>query len=119
MSSEKQNLGKSGQRIAKNFLIRKKYKILTQNWHSRFGEIDIIAIDGMDLIFIEVKTRTNTLMGSGVEAVTKSKIRKMVITAKCFIQKNTIDYEGFRIEVVEVSFHQNKARIRHYRDVQI
>ena len=67
--------GKYGEELAAEFLIKSGYKIIDKNYKfSRYGEIDIIALEKDTLCFIEVKTRTNNNFGSGLEAVTKEKL---------------------------------------------
>ena len=119
MSTQKQNTGYRGEEVARCYLIRKQYKILVQNWHSRFGEVDIIAQKNGRLVFIEVKTRRSYSKGYGVEAVTKKKLRKISIAGIDFIHKRCPDCAGFCIEVIEISYYGNRARLRHYKDVQI
>lgn len=62
------------------------YEILARNFHSRFGEVDIIAQKGGIIAFIEVKTRKTGSMVPGIEAVTRSKQRKIIATAICYMR---------------------------------
>ena len=59
------NLGKLGEKIAEKYLIKNKYTIIEKNFYSKQGEIDIIAEekDTREIVFIEVKTRTNSKYG--------------------------------------------------------
>lgn len=59
--------------------------ILERNYHSRFGEIDIIAEDGVCLLFVEVKTRTEGGMTEPFEAITPQKQQKIILTAGNYI----------------------------------
>ena len=68
------SIGKNGEEIAKNYLIKNGYKIIDTNVRfSRFCEIDIIALDKKTLVFVEVKTRKTDICGHPFEAITKSK----------------------------------------------
>ena len=80
--------GTLGEKYAAGFLQRKGFHILRRNFHSRFGEIDIIAEDGKHILFVEVKTRREKSMVDPFEAVTRSKQRKIIKTAMCYLQKN-------------------------------
>lgn len=72
------DLGTKGEREAEKILKGAGYKIVERNFTSTFGEIDLIATDGETLVFIEVKTRTNSAFGTGSEAVDARKQRRIV-----------------------------------------
>lgn len=80
--------GVLGENYAADFLKDTGYSIIGRNYHSRFGEIDIIAEDGKYIIFAEVKTRSAESMVNPFEAVTRSKQKKIIKTAMCYLQKN-------------------------------
>lgn len=69
MRNLRQLLGQRGERHAAKYLKQKGYKVVTANYRCKYGEIDIIAKDADILIFIEVKTRTNTNFGGPAAAV--------------------------------------------------
>ena len=72
------SIGKNGEEIARNYLIKQGYKILEMNKRfSRFCEIDIIALDKNTLVFCEVKTRKTNICGQPLEAITKSKYQNI------------------------------------------
>ena len=79
-------LGKSGEDEAVRYLKDINYEILERNWRSAKGEIDIIAlhrVNGVaEVVFVEVKTRTNTLFGDPFEAITPEKYRRMYLLAR-------------------------------------
>jgi putative endonuclease len=77
-------LGIRGEREAEKALKKAGYRIVERNFRSSFGEIDIIAMDGDVLAFIEVKTRSNSAYGGPKEAVDRRKQGKIV--------KSSIDY---------------------------
>lgn len=79
--------GRAGEDYASEWLKEHGYRILERNYHSRFGEIDIIAEDSQYIVFVEVKTRKEGSMVSPVEAVTKSKQKKLILTAQMFLMK--------------------------------
>lgn len=95
-------LGKKGEDVAVNFLRKQGYIIFKRNYHSRYGEIDIIAEKGERLLFVEVKTRPEDAMVSPAEAVDYQKQNKIRMTAKSFLSKTFIDYEC-RFDVAEVT----------------
>ncbi len=95
--------GKYGEDTAVNYLIKNGYKILERNYHfSRYGEIDIIALDGGTLCFIEVKTRSSNRFGTPFESITKTKLDKIRKTAYFYMQNTPVNFTGFRIDAVSV-----------------
>ena len=70
----KQETGRSGEEIASKYLERQGYEILDRNFNCHQGEIDIVAKDKNEIVFIEVKTRTNKKYGFASEAVNENKI---------------------------------------------
>lgn len=85
--------GKTGEEFAANILREKGYDILAQNYHSRYGEIDIIASDKKNICFIEVKTRRKNSMVGAAESVTPAKRKKIIITALLYLQDNDLDLQ--------------------------
>ena len=117
MSTNLQNFGKQGEEITSDFLIKKGYKILCRNWHSRFGEVDIIAQKNNQIIFIEVKTRKTDSMGSGIESVTRKKINKIIRTGISYLNKNNIQYKSYKIEIVVLKLENSSVNIKHYKSI--
>jgi putative endonuclease len=95
-------LGKTGEELVAKYYEKLGYSILTSNFFNRFGkqtgEIDLIAVKGKDLVFIEVKARTSSTFGNPFDAVNSSKQRKIVKTAKLFIKTNP-QYENYNIRI--------------------
>lgn len=79
--------GATGENFAANYLCSHGCEILQRNFHSRFGEIDIIARDAEYLAFVEVKTREESSMVGPLEAVTAAKQRRIIRTALSYLQK--------------------------------
>ncbi|MVB12930.1 hypothetical protein CAFE_36770 [Caprobacter fermentans] len=80
--------GPFGEKAASDYLTENGYRILERNYHSRFGEIDIIAENGQYIIFAEVKTREAFSLVGPEYAVTPGKQRKIAKTALLYLQKN-------------------------------
>ena len=109
-------LGKSGEELALNFLKSRGYKIITHNFHSQFGEIDIIAIDENILVFIEVKTRSSNLT-SALNSVSVSKQKKLSKTASLFLSKNPQYEDSFtRFDVIIILKKHTSEKIKHLKD---
>lgn len=99
--SAKNVSGKYGEYYAAKYLNDHGYKILQRNYKCRIAEIDIIALDGNTLCFIEVKTRKDKLHGFGTEFVNNAKIEKLVLGARSYIAANRVTND-IRFDVVEV-----------------
>ncbi len=97
----KKVLGKKGEKLVASYLKKQGYKLLARNYVTPFGEADIIAEDGDEIAFIEVKTRTTDNYGSPSEAVGKDKRRRYKKIAACY-WKQTGEEPNARFDVAEV-----------------
>lgn len=104
-------LGVWAEQHAKNILEQAGYQVLEQNFHSRYGEIDIIAVQGDVLIFVEVKARSITKMGKAIEVITVQKQLKIYKTALKYIQ-DYADFDRFyyRFDVICIDFKNEFAK---------
>lgn len=100
--------GKLGEEIATNYLVSKGAKILQNNYKLNFGEIDIIAKINQDIVFVEVKARSNLNFGYPAEAVNLKKQRKIRNVAKYFIVKNKLQRASIRFDVIEIYLKDKK-----------
>lgn len=103
-------LGKVGEDAAEKFLKGKGYKILDRNFNCRFGELDIIAMDGNCLVFAEVKTRSTKKYGAPQNAVNYRKQNHLKLSARFYIEKERLNNYIARFDIVEifVKFADNK-----------
>ncbi len=110
------NSGKAGERAAVKFLKKSGYKILEKNFRKTYGEIDIIAQQGENIAFVEVKTRKSAAFGTPAEFVTKDKQKKIIKCAYTYIQENDLD-AGFTFDVIEVYMENAKIiNINHIKN---
>lgn len=108
-------LGKFGEDIATEFVSKKGYKIIERNFECKQGEIDIIALDKKELVFIEVKTRTDMSYGEAGEAVTIFKLKHLLNSIKYYIYKRNLQGEFIRIDVIEVYVKNENIKINHIK----
>lgn len=94
--------GNDGENIASAFLEKKGYIIKAKNYHSRYGEIDIIAEKGDYIIFVEVKLRKKNSRVNGLESVSPSKQKKIIETSVMFLQENPTSLQP-RYDVVSIT----------------
>ena len=98
----KKFLGRAGEVKAAEFIKSKGYKIIKTNYKTALGEIDIIALDGDVLVFIEVKTRSSDEYGAPSEAVNIKKQEKYYKTATYYLQREKKLNSPCRFDVIEI-----------------
>lgn len=99
---ESRTIGMIGEQVAVDFLTQKGYTVMKRNYHSRYGEIDIIVRNLEYIVFVEVKTRNETSDYRPAEAVNKSKQKKLWRTALLYLTSEPQDLQP-RMDVVEVT----------------
>ncbi len=105
---DRKEIGYFGEKIVAEYLEKNGYEILKRNFTIRGGEIDIIAVKGEIIAFVEVKTRAENFMVGGVEAVTMSKRRLIIRAAEAFLLKFPYDLQP-RFDVCEVILRGNSV----------
>lgn len=114
----KQELGQLGEKLARRFLKEREYEIICQNFRARQGEIDIIAKDkDATIVFVEVKTRTNSEFGNPAEAVNETKMEHIVKTAKYFLYSNRMSNRNIRFDVIEVFIYKGRYKVNHIKQI--
>ena len=108
-------LGKKGEEMALAFLLKLGYKILATNWSEKKFEVDIIAEDKNELVFVEVKTRSTMAYGNPEEAVTIKKQEHLINGADFYIQENEIDLEC-RFDVISIVYGEVGEEINHIKN---
>lgn len=113
----KHEIGKIGEDLASKYLEAAGYIIIERNFLARQGEIDIIAKDKKELVFIEVKTRTSDIYGKPVEAVNTQKQKHLLNTIKYYLYSKHLENEFIRIDVIEVYFNNDTYKINHIKQI--
>jgi putative endonuclease len=101
MTKKSQKLGNKGETIASEFLQKQGLKIIERNYHNNLGEIDIICREADILVFVEVKTKTGSDLGSPEEMVGLKKQKKLRDISQLYLVENELE-ENYRIDVVAV-----------------
>ncbi len=99
-------LGNAAEKATEKYLTQQGLKLVTKNYRSPCGEIDLIMQDGDTLSFIEVRMRNHQNFGSGADSVTQTKQKKIIRTAQHFLQKQKQDHTC-RFDVVSVTKHNS------------
>lgn len=110
--------GDRGERAAAKFLKRQGFRIVQRNYSTPWGEIDIVAVDGTTIVFVEVKTRSTVVAGRPEEAVTFDKQKKLTQMALAYLKKHRLLEHPARFDVVAVLWPEDahEPEIRHIRN---
>lgn len=98
--SPTQQIGLQAELVAQKFLEKKGYRLITKNYRSRFGEIDLIMSEGNAVIFIEVRSRKSSFLRA-VETVDQFKQERLILTATQFIQTQP-PWKHYRFDVITI-----------------
>jgi putative endonuclease len=111
-------LGQRGEEAAARFLRRLGYKILARGRRLRPGELDLVALDGRTIVFVEVKTRTSQDAGHPSEAVDPEKQRRLTRLAVTFLKRHGLLNYPARFDVVAVTWPSSggKPAIEHFKN---
>jgi putative endonuclease len=100
--AEKDELGTRGEQIAVDYLERKGLRVVDRNWRCRQGEIDIVAHDRGELVFVEVRTRSGLGYGHPVQTITAPKLARMKRLAFAWCAAHPGPRRPFRLDVVGI-----------------
>ena len=108
-------LGSGGERAAADFLVGRGYHILERNFRCRGGEVDLIALDGGVLVFIEVKVRRTLSRGAPIEAVTVLKQARVRRAAQEYLTFSGRVFRRIRFDVISVMKSAKNTDITHLK----
>ena len=108
-------LGKKGEALALKMLSESGYEILETNWRHKRDELDIIALDGNEIVIVEVKTRSTDFFGDPEESVDELKMQRMVRAAEEYIEQNSLEFEC-RYDIISIIISKTNNEIRHIKD---
>lgn len=111
----KRELGQYGEKLAAEFLERRGFKIVERNFHTRWGEIDVIAQHGRSLHFVEVKTRSSAAHGEPEEAINYFKQQRLLGAAKMYLLARAVELPNYQIDSVAIIIGiENQAPVIRY-----
>ncbi len=123
MTSARGRLGQWGETQARLHLEAQGYALLATNYRCRWGEVDIVARQGQELVFVEVKTRRGSDFGIPEESITPAKAQHLAATAQDYLQTQLQPSDAanasWRIDLVSVHLDKNGKlqRISHLENV--
>lgn len=105
----RREFGNLGEDYAAKLLKSKGYQVISRNFRTKFGEIDIVAIHEGTLVFVEVKTRWSKRFGNPEEAVTPAKLRRIKKAAEYFSLTHNLLPKKLAIEVVAIEVEEGRV----------
>ncbi|WP_298779287.1 YraN family protein [uncultured Polaribacter sp.] len=113
--AEHNELGKKGEQLAIDFLIKNDYKILEKNYRYLKAEVDIIAQKENILAVVEVKTRSTNYFGNPEEFVNPKKIKLLLSAIDYYVVERDLDVE-VRFDIIAIIHQKNTTKIEHLKD---
>lgn len=122
MKQKNYQKGRRGEDIAESFLVGNGFSIIKKNFHTRFGEIDLVAARGTTLHFVEVKLKVGTDFGTPEEMIDKRKIRQVMKTGEAYLLQNrrmAAKFAKTQVDAVCIVVDQegNKERVNYYENL--
>ncbi|MCK5822177.1 MAG: YraN family protein [Bacteroidales bacterium] len=112
-------LGEGGEELATDYLRDKGYIILENNWRVQHKELDIIAVDGNELVAVEVKTRTEPILDNPIMSINRKKQRNLISAAHAYVRIKQISLD-VRFDVIWIRMDiSGRASIEHIKDAFI
>ncbi|HEV2969104.1 MAG TPA: YraN family protein [Pirellulales bacterium] len=111
-------LGQRGEAVAARYLKRLGYVIVARGSHIRRGEIDLIAVDGRTVVFVEVKTRVSHDAGHPAEAVDRDKQHRLTRLAMIYLKRHGLLETSARFDVIAITWPKGQRRptIEHFKN---
>ena len=109
-------LGRRGERAAEKYLRRVGYRIVERNFRAAGAEIDIVAMDGETLVFVEVKTRRSRDAGAPEEAVDERKQKQIRRAAEIFARRYRADEVTMRFDIIAIDASGERLKIELLRN---
>ncbi|MFA5029880.1 MAG: YraN family protein [Patescibacteria group bacterium] len=118
MSNYKIRLGKFGEQLAAEFLKRNGYKIIDKNFYTPFGEIDLIAESGDEILFVEVKARSGEDFGYPEVAVDRRKTSHLLKTIGLYLERKNLN-NFWRLDIISVEIDRARkvAKVKWFKGI--
>ena len=110
MPTPRTKLGDWGEELAVRFLEEKGYKVISTKYRCAYGEVDIVAMDGEELVFVEVRTRSPGNFGTPEESVSAHKLRRLMATCQDYLQKSGQENVEWRVDLISVRLGKGRSK---------
>lgn len=107
--------GSKGEQLARELIISKGYNIKATNWRHSYLEVDIICESEKEIVFVEVKTRSNGYFGDPIQSVSQKQQKNLINAAEAYIDQFEIDKE-FRFDIIGILNENQVPDIKHVED---
>lgn len=115
---QRRTFGNSGEALAAGHLERQGLRVLERQYRTNAGEIDLVAQDGEEIVFVEVKTRRGVEYGYPEAAVTRSKLNHIVAAGEFFLRERSLEAQPWRVDVIAIrDLPGGEPEIVHFRGV--
>ena len=109
----KRALGDRGELAARHLLELRGMRWIASNWHCEAGELDLVMIDGEELVVVEVKTRTGEQSGRAEESISQTKSRKLLAAAEWFVATHPVHADRiWRIDLMALTLRTDGSIVR-------
>lgn len=114
-------IGCIGEKIAADYLEQKGYQVLDRNFTTRYGELDLVALELDSIIFVEVKTRTSAAFGAPEDSVTPEKLERIFNAGLLWLQAHPDAPDDWRIDVIAILIDdkENILDFQHFINVNL
>jgi putative endonuclease len=122
VTTSRRKAGDAGEEFASGRLQRSGYAILDRNWHCRWGEIDIVALDGDQLVFVEVRVRTGERYSLAEETVGPAKLNRILSSAMRYVETHPEhDDRIWRVDLIAITLTRDRviSAYRHYQNLTL
>lgn len=111
----RRTLGERGEDVAARYLRRRGFRIVGRGVRTGIGELDLVAVEGRTVVFVEVKTRHSDEQGHPAEAVDLAKQRKLTLLATAYLKRHRLLNHAARFDVIAVTWPDGqRPRIEHF-----
>ncbi len=116
MPTSRMQLGAYGETLVANYLMAQGYQIIERNWRCPGGELDIVACQGGEWVFVEVRTRRAQDTDPAIESVTPAKQNRLLTAASAYLEAHNLEDVPWRVDLAVVALSRNGPYIEIIRD---